>query len=646
MDQSDSSASRHVSPSRKRKSPPSEHDAGAGKREAASAVVGTQARNMLFTTLSQARNPITRIKQFQTELALSSESNCDPALPFVDLLGGSRPELYFGLLKALRERLSQRLKGLDVNQIDGLLQATFPYIGLPELKPIALEVLRLHPNIPCEFCNTLNSNKNLLNECAISVKRQVWVFHPSTFRNEVRPLLSEYARKLNAQARADDFDAVAKVSPRGRRSATEIQELLTMVGPTLMTLYNVVLELIRTEFMETGDVAYAAARTDLLMSLHDAGVGMVKKDPCERFVRTLVSCAADRSVDETQAATISEIITNVNKNTANPAILGDLMMIVLDPCISFTLARACYDVTKTLVSERKLPADSKHLQYLMHPFASVTVENTRQMILSQRFEPITKNQAAVWWVCPVLASAMVADLITAEKGSASTDDTTAKKNSDLTVPREVVECLTAAPTLRMLFMFYARDMLAAKNFTSAMWGLDVLVTNGTWTYGRTHLHSIDEQFARMFVSRLQGAALRGPFASKMDVAVMFMERFALPRARTSVSAHIHAVQLLEVLWQEASSVVRPQVERLVAFLCGMDTSATGNIAISDMEALLQQYSALTLALPSAHHLRDALVVRSGELSRPRAARPTEQPRDDCIVVESSNDEGEGGSDRE
>eukprot|EP00041_Stephanoeca_diplocostata_P028292 m.797748 g.797748 ORF g.797748 m.797748 type:complete len:80 (+) comp23347_c1_seq28:1727-1966(+) len=68
---------------------------------------------------------------------------------------------------------------------------------------------------------------------------------------------------------------------------------------------------------------------------------------------------------------------------------------------------------------------------------------------------------------------MVADLITAEKGSASTDDTTAKKNSDLTVPREVVECLTAAPTLRMLFMFYARDMLAAKNFTSAMWGTEL-----------------------------------------------------------------------------------------------------------------------------------------------------------------------------
>eukprot|EP00041_Stephanoeca_diplocostata_P028293 m.797743 g.797743 ORF g.797743 m.797743 type:complete len:229 (+) comp23347_c1_seq28:1979-2665(+) len=203
--------------------------------------------------------------------------------------------------------------------------------------------------------------------------------------------------------------------------------------------------------------------------------------------------------------------------------------------------------------------------------------------------------------------------------------------------------------LRILTTVFGSAGTTEVSLTLAMWhrvGLDVLVTNGTWTYGRTHLHSIDEQFARMFVSRLQGAALRGPFASKMDVAVMFMERFALPRARTSVSAHIHAVQLLEVLWQEASSVVRPQVERLVAFLCGMDTSATGNIAISDMEALLQQYSALTLALPSAHHLRDALVVRSGELSRPRAARPTEQPRDDCIVVESSNDEGEGGSDRE
>lgn len=66
-------------------------------------------------------------------------------------------QLYRGLLDTMRDKLLQRLENLEEAQINRLLDATFPYIQLPELSNIAIAVLERHPKIPVPYLKKLST---------------------------------------------------------------------------------------------------------------------------------------------------------------------------------------------------------------------------------------------------------------------------------------------------------------------------------------------------------------------------------------------------------------------------------------------------------------------------------------------------------
>ena len=60
--------------------------------------------------------------------------------------------------------------------------------------------------------------------------------------------------------------------------------------------------MIRSGFVKDGNLGYCSLRNDVLMGLSDVGSSTVfKLDPCHRFVRLLINCVADRSINEAQA---------------------------------------------------------------------------------------------------------------------------------------------------------------------------------------------------------------------------------------------------------------------------------------------------------------------------------------------------------
>lgn len=184
---------------------------------------------------------------------------------------------------------------------------------------------------------------------------------------------------------------------------------------------------------------------------------------------------------------------------------------------------------------------------------------------------------------------------------------------------------------------------------AALLGLGLLTAEGEWRYGNMEESSTDEQFARMLISRVLGKALRGSFASNIDAAVAFMVQYALPRATHSSAAHVHAVQLVGLLWRDATGMARAKVERLIADLCRIRSGGLpGGPVGTTTEVLVQQYNALVVALPATHHLRDALVVRVSELKRPRANRDKAMERGDKAMKSGDMDRsspaaGSGGS---
>jgi hypothetical protein len=49
--------------------------------------------------------------------------------------------------------------------MDDLLVQTLPYVELPELRPVALEVLKRHPKIPSHCLELIAANPELLDAC-------------------------------------------------------------------------------------------------------------------------------------------------------------------------------------------------------------------------------------------------------------------------------------------------------------------------------------------------------------------------------------------------------------------------------------------------------------------------------------------------
>ena len=77
------------------------------------------------------------------------------------------------VLEAAKRRLADMMKALSPEGLQMLLSASFPYVGIPELRDIPLAVLaQLHP-VPPEFLKQLANDKDLFADLPSGVQSQV-----------------------------------------------------------------------------------------------------------------------------------------------------------------------------------------------------------------------------------------------------------------------------------------------------------------------------------------------------------------------------------------------------------------------------------------------------------------------------------------
>jgi hypothetical protein len=133
--------------------------------------------------------------------------------------------------------------------------------------------------------------------CRVEVRRQLWRHKPSTFVVTVSPLIARYVESRTASTAAVDFDELGAVLLQRRRTrAAEIGELVECVGGDRV-LYDKLLLLIRTGFVQTGNLSFCSLRTDLLLALTDAKMSDIyRHDPMYQFVRGLSGCTMERQV--------------------------------------------------------------------------------------------------------------------------------------------------------------------------------------------------------------------------------------------------------------------------------------------------------------------------------------------------------------
>ncbi len=99
-----------------------------------------------------------------------------------------RAESHRYALSEARSALLARVPRLPPEALLALLEASFAFVGIPELRAVPLAVLdSLHP-VPATFLKQLSTDQELFHELPRGVQRQVGVQCPSPVGSTLRPI--------------------------------------------------------------------------------------------------------------------------------------------------------------------------------------------------------------------------------------------------------------------------------------------------------------------------------------------------------------------------------------------------------------------------------------------------------------------------
>lgn len=356
-----------------------------------------------------------------------------PALGLLEHLGVGRPETHAALLGAARLLLLERVKTLSSDKLLDLLGSSFKYLGIPDLRPIALAVLeRLRP-VPTQYLKQLASDAEMFESLPVSVRQQVWELDKALLRRHVQPLLKQFAKERRMDASAVEpaplepaatakaaaegggadggacgicgGDTAAMLAPRDRKaeraSSAALQGLVEIIGSS-RSIYDAVMSQCRSSYAEKGGSADCSLRSQLLMSLHDAGgEDLCAHDRVHKLAWLLDACAKKGHIDTKSITDLSEFFQEVrprggpnaqrnlddrasNTNDQSAAILGDAGMVIREPYTYNLLLSALARYIHMCASSMKMPKSSETVKFLLHSIS--LAGSCRKMLRNNKFD--------------------------------------------------------------------------------------------------------------------------------------------------------------------------------------------------------------------------------------------------------------------
>lgn len=209
-------------------------------------------------------NPREVVKRFHNDHGLKLECDTKPPIEFLDLLGVSRSNIYCGVMTRLREQLVSSIAKLPHEQLDAILEQTFPFISVDELQVVPFTVLERHPKIPRKFLTQLAANRGVYVRLPVSIKQQVWQRVPVLFEEEARKLFSAYDRATADMAEKVETASDCSALRKKRASIGPLVQLMQLIGTSVET-YQLCTKLIQDEFSEQRHPTYCALRADTML---------------------------------------------------------------------------------------------------------------------------------------------------------------------------------------------------------------------------------------------------------------------------------------------------------------------------------------------------------------------------------------------
>lgn len=328
--------------------------AAAGAQPAANRpLLGAEGIEFVSHTLS-TKPPLAAVAEIQQRCALA-DTGCGPLLGMLDVLGVSRASAHLHVLKSARGALLEALKPFIPRRDDGrpdagaasgsagtasaaggaakpaassaasaadagggdaesarleaaarhdaallpLLERTWPYLGIAELRCVPVRVLECMHAVPPAYLRLLCASKEVFEALPAAVKRQAWEHDVTKLQNDAVPEVGAYKYETATVMRAlhmDEFLSTlvgrAAVAPGGgvrpaptplprrtlRRGSQSLKALRDMVGGS-QKVYSSIVNLIVSRYRDGEglyisykDTSYCTLRAQLIMFLHGDGL--------------------------------------------------------------------------------------------------------------------------------------------------------------------------------------------------------------------------------------------------------------------------------------------------------------------------------------------------------------------------------------
>ena len=319
---------------------------GESPRAADRALVGGEGGDFVAQTLSTAEDVGEAIRRVQQVGGMRDAETAEPLLGLLGQFGMTRAEVYRSVLEDATATLLARVQSGAMKQgaLLSLLDASFPFVAIEELRAIPLAVLeRLNP-VPSSYLKNISNDAELFRRLPAEVQRQCWELRPTLLRRHAAPVAAAFADEIATVVRNLECDVAlaplnrldnwsvyapgaeppedvsaphakpAPCLPRKslRAASASVQRLRKIVGASKALYLNVV-GVVRAHYAEHGDPSMCALRSQLLMACHDAELmDLCASDRCHQLAWLADACVRDRCLDGRRVAEMCAIVKQLD----------------------------------------------------------------------------------------------------------------------------------------------------------------------------------------------------------------------------------------------------------------------------------------------------------------------------------------------
>ena len=229
--------------------------------------------------------------------------SCQPAHELLDSMGFSRADQHKGVMNHLKDRLLARIDTMPQEMKLALLEKCFPYVTIPELRAVPVEILSKLPRVPVAYFAEIAKDAKLMSELPLAVRRQVWVqkVNPELFKSYILSLIRQYSLQPPLLGLVTGMKGASTKFKKARAANKALQDIVSACAD-VAPLYRETLDIIGQAYLDNpSDLALCSLRLQLPLAALEAGTKHVADtDASYKLAKCLCDAARDKDMKEAQ----------------------------------------------------------------------------------------------------------------------------------------------------------------------------------------------------------------------------------------------------------------------------------------------------------------------------------------------------------